>query len=130
MNNSPNFLLEISSLKNIADVFRHRMQEGLATENLEIKALPTYIAVNENQPSGCAYVLDLGGSNLRASFVNLDLGTISEPLQKLMPWQRGIPLDKFNYLDQQEKRRCSVSLLNKRYFGFKNCRAVSWCKFV
>ena len=101
MNEFIDFRLEQRALLDVAKQFDIRLREGLSAENQEIKALPTYVALGGQRNTDHAYVLDLGGSNLRAAFVDLGTGSVSDPIVRSMPWQRGIAMEKSDYLSVQ-----------------------------
>jgi len=96
--------LSISQLSKIALVFETRIKAGLAHEKQQIKCLPTYIPLRKFSKNGRAYVLDLGGSNLRAGIVSCEndgLKLIARSPKIKMPWQRNISFDRQRYLDIQ-----------------------------
>lgn len=96
--------LSTSQLSEIALVFRTRIKEGLATKNQQLKCLPTYIPLKKSKKNGKTYILDLGGSNLRAgiaAYKNGRIELISRSPKIEMPWQRNTPFDQRQYLDIQ-----------------------------
>lgn len=68
------FELNRKQLREIVWAFRERVEEGLNSENTQIKCLPTYIIPNTEVKEGKALVLDLGGTNYRAAIVEFKDG--------------------------------------------------------
>ena len=76
------FELKVSQLKQIAEEFEKKVEDGLAKpmdndlaeHEKEIKCIPTYIPSIKLPDSGEAYVLDLGGTNVRAAIVTFGKG--------------------------------------------------------
>lgn len=100
------FKLSKSQMLDVANAFEAALVKGLNAEKQALKCLPAYTPINHQDYSGEVCVLDLGGSNLRASKVVLDnnrLCSIDEISEKLMPWQRGVNFDKSDYLGIQAK---------------------------
>lgn len=74
------FKLENDQLKEIARLFREKVEEGLNTENTELQCIPTFITPKTTGMSGKALVLDLGGTNYRVAIVDFGKkGTIIHP---------------------------------------------------
>lgn len=61
------FYLENEQLKEIACLFRQKVEEGLNNENEEIQCLPTFITPDTTGVKGRTLVLDLGGTNYRVA---------------------------------------------------------------
>lgn len=68
------FKLENEQLREIARLFRGKMEEGLEKENAEIQCIPTFISPTIHGVEGEALVLDLGGTNYRVAVVDFDNG--------------------------------------------------------
>jgi hexokinase len=63
------FELTAVATKSIANALQKRIGEGLREDGQEIRCLPTYINPRAGISSGKALVLDLGGTNFRATIV-------------------------------------------------------------
>ena len=91
--------LEPRQLRDIARAFADRVREGLSADGHEIRCLPTYLPAAPSPERSApteAYVLDIGGSNLRAAVVGLDNGRLclrAGPVERSMPWRAGQSLD-------------------------------------
>ncbi len=118
-----NFELNQRQLMDISNELKIKVQAGLQAQDTEIKCLPTYIPVpqslinNEN-----VYVLDLGGSNVRAALVSFhdqQLVFKKELIESPMPWERNKPLKKEIYLGIQS------SLLES--LGYPDCCPLGYC---
>ena len=123
------FELKIRQLKQIAEEFEKKIEDGLAkpVENdlaeheKEIKCIPTYIPSIKLPDSGEAYVLDLGGTNVRAAIVTFGKGkyTIKRgPCKEKMPWKRNIDLEKDIYLNTQTKALESLKYSKECPLGY------------
>ncbi|MDR1603008.1 MAG: hexokinase [Tannerella sp.] len=64
------FELTTEQLKAIAANLREKIGEGLGEDGKEIRCLPTYINPNTNVVNGKVLVLDLGGTNFRATVID------------------------------------------------------------
>lgn len=96
--------LDADQLCDIARAMADWVREGLARGDDRTRCLPTFLPIGQAMPSGLAYVLDLGGSNLRAALVRIGGGRIrlvQGPLGKTMPWQRGKPFARERFLALQ-----------------------------
>ncbi len=94
--------LSTDQLAEIALDFENRVSEGLATPNRQIRCLPTYIPLDRQVSEGQAFVLDLGGSNLRAGVIKCEKGQwelIKRTSKLQMPWERNDPFDRNRFLD-------------------------------
>jgi hexokinase len=89
----------------IATDFRQKLMTGLGKENSEIKCLPAYVFPSPGHiPTGISYVLDLGGSNLRAAVVSLEENAVRflTPVKSMeMPWKRNVTFPKSEFLALQ-----------------------------
>ena len=97
--------LRATQLQGIARAFADRVREGLQAHGQEIRCLPTYLPTappidTHSAPlhgaATDAYVLDLGGSNLRAAVVGLENGRLclrAGPVERSMPWRAGQAID-------------------------------------
>ncbi|MDR1406668.1 MAG: hexokinase [Tannerella sp.] len=63
------FELTTEQLKVIATSLREKIHEGLGEDGKEIRCLPTYINPNSDVVKGKVLVLDLGGTNFRATVI-------------------------------------------------------------
>jgi hexokinase len=68
------FKLSIEQLKEIASSLQKKISDGLQEDGREIRCLPTYINPQTNIDNGKALVLDLGGTNFRATVVEFVKG--------------------------------------------------------
>jgi hexokinase len=68
------FKLSTAQLKEIATDLQHKVEYGLNNDNTEIQCIPTYIKPKTLGVEGQATVLDLGGTNYRASVVSFKDG--------------------------------------------------------
>ncbi|MDR2385759.1 MAG: hexokinase [Tannerella sp.] len=64
------FELTTEQLKTIALTLQEKINEGLREDEKEIRCLPTYILPKENMNKEKVLVLDLGGTNFRATVVD------------------------------------------------------------
>jgi hexokinase len=96
-----NFELNNQQLCEITEAFESKLREGLAADARQIKCLPCFTPIDSKDFSAKAHVLDLGGSNLRAAEVDLENMTIGNVYKAKMPWQRGEPMAKQEYLKIQ-----------------------------
>ena len=64
------FKLTTGQLKKIATTLQAKISEGLLEDGKEIRCLPTYIIPKTNLPAEKVLVLDLGGTNFRATVVD------------------------------------------------------------
>lgn len=63
--------LDKQNLNDIAATLELRIREGLSADGREIKALPAYLHPPPKDLEGRAWVVDAGGTNVRAAFVEL-----------------------------------------------------------
>ncbi|MER2490557.1 hypothetical protein [Catenovulum sediminis] len=101
-----NFELSSTQLHEIANAFESCIEQGLKDTQQELKCLPAYTPITEQIKSGEVCVLDLGGSNLRASkvVINADgLTTIKQVCETQVPWKRGVDFGKNHFLAVQAK---------------------------
>lgn len=112
------FKLDISQLKEIAEEFTERVEDGLKATDREIQCIPTHISSIKQPRDADSYVLDLGGTNVRATSVSFEDGECSvneEQFKKAMPWNS---LDKKKYLDIQASGLKSVKLDKECPLGY------------
>lgn len=105
--------LSLEKLSDIAEQFALKTNEGLSAENGELQCIPTFISANRQPSDGKAYVLDLGGSNVRAGVVAVKdgKGTVIKQSETVkMPWMRSEPFDKAQYLKIQADILRSVAV--------------------
>ncbi len=77
------FQLSRSQLNDVRDQLAAAIQDGLAAEGQQVAALPAYLAPPKTDTTGEALVVDTGGTNMRAAWVELT-GT-GEPKIKAGP---------------------------------------------
>ena len=70
------FKLSTVQLKEIARDLQQKVENGLNNDNTEVQCIPTYIKPKTLGVEGQATVLDLGGTNYRASVVSFNDGNI------------------------------------------------------
>lgn len=115
------FILNQQQLIDIACQFSEKVYDGLKKENREIKCLPAYIPVKSGYKNGKSYVLDLGGSKVRAGIVSVtdDKFKIYQTTgEKVMPWRRDIPFDKNRFLAIQADILESIAQPEQLPLGF------------
>lgn len=66
--------LTLEQLADVRDSLHQKILEGLAAHKREIKALPAYLHRPSSTLSGDAVVLDVGGTNIRAAWIQLQGG--------------------------------------------------------
>jgi hexokinase len=116
------FTLTREQLLDISRDFRLKVLEGLSEDGREIKCIPTFVPVSRSIRDGEAYVLDLGGSNLRAAMVAFDGGKprfLKGPVKEAMPWERNRAITKEEYLSVQ------AGLINS--LGYDARRPLGYC---
>lgn len=115
------FELNLSALIDVALALKENVRIGLAEDHAQIKCLPTFIAPKRRLPDGPAYVLDLGGSNLRAAVVRFQDGKahyVKGPLKMAMPWKRNSALPKDEFLELQAGLLASLQYEKKCPLGY------------
>ncbi|MBU2644159.1 hexokinase [bacterium] len=113
--------LSTAQLSEIALDFERKTAAGLARENQQIKCLPTFTPLRKQPQNGRVFVLDLGGSNLRAGVVRCkkgELELIAQSPKIKMPWQRNIPFDREQYLDIQANALANLNYREKADLGY------------
>ncbi len=65
----PQLRLSDTSLATVRVAVRDQLQEGLARDGARVRALPTFLSRPRAQACGDAYVIDVGGSNIRGARV-------------------------------------------------------------
>jgi hexokinase len=98
------FELTTEALIDVAIAFKEEVRAGLAQDNAQLKCLPAFIPFPKQLTDGYAYVLDLGGSNLRAAVVCFHEGKatfLKGPKKAAMPWKRNLPLPREVFLGVQ-----------------------------
>ncbi|MBU1195636.1 MAG: hexokinase [Proteobacteria bacterium] len=101
-----NFELTINQLTDIAAAFERKTRQGLNEDGKQIKCIPTYIPSIKLPDNGDAWVIDLGGTHVRAAVISFKNGKpfFKRDLCKTaMPWERNTVLDRNIYLDTQSK---------------------------
>lgn len=87
------FSLSTSQLEDVRAALRARLEEGLARDGAQLKALPAYLAVPDRDLMGTALVIDIGGTNVRAAIVELQGGgrarVVAGPLSRRLPLRDG-----------------------------------------
>lgn len=82
------FDLSLTKLREVMELFRTRILEGLAQDGQEIAALPTYMSLPSGRQHGRALVIDTGGTNMRAALVEIapgDGAILSGPFSDKVP---------------------------------------------
>lgn len=96
--------LEPQQLEEVRQTLRRRIEEGLARGGTEIAAIPTYLPMPKG-PTGKALVMDTGGTNMRASVVELEGASsriIDGPIASKIPDGRSGPqLSAQQFFEQQ-----------------------------
>ncbi|MFH2132844.1 MAG: hexokinase [bacterium] len=113
--------LSTAQLSEIAIDFERRTAAGLARENQQIKCLPTFTPLRKQPQNGRVFVLDLGGSNLRAGVVRCEKGVlelIAQSPKIKMPWQRNIPFDRGQFLDIQANALVNLNYTENAPLGY------------
>ncbi len=96
--------LSSEQLQDVAAALSARIEEGLAQEGKEIKALPSYFTSPDRSVGGAALVIDTGGTNMRAAVVELSNGegTVTHgPLKKTLPMREGESLSAAEFFRAQ-----------------------------
>lgn len=65
------FALSGETIRNIASLFQEHMKRGLSGQAGSLKMLPSYLGTPTGRETGVFLALDFGGSNVRASLVEL-----------------------------------------------------------
>lgn len=98
-------------LMDIAHDIEQKIKIGLAENNTEIKCLPTFIPSARKMKNGCSYVLDLGGSNLRAAVVSFENGIPrfeKSTVETRVPWERNVSFPREKFLEMQGRLLSSL----------------------
>jgi hexokinase len=91
------FELTTGQLKEIAATLQTRIREGLLEDGKEIRCLPTYIIPKtDNMPKEKVLVLDLGGTNFRATVVDFtgETPVVHEGVKKNLEYVMKAPVGK------------------------------------
>jgi hexokinase len=90
------FELTTGQLKKIAATLQTEINEGLQEDGKEIRCLPTYIIPKTNMPKEKVLVLDLGGTNFRATVVDFTGETpiVHEGVKKNLEYVMKAPAGK------------------------------------
>jgi len=115
------FEINIGRLKALALEFEKRVAEGLAEDGRELICMPTYIPSIRLPDSGTAYVIDLGGTNVRAATVSFRHGSCTidrGPSEAKMPWERDTVLENHRYLDIQAKALAALECYDELPLGY------------
>jgi hexokinase len=108
-------------LIDIALQFKSKVLEGLRFDNRELKCIPCFVPYLKVPKSGKAYVLDLGGSNIRAAVISLKDGKIKfdrSPLKDEIPWKRNVIFSKREFLDIQSNLLNRVAQTEELPLGY------------
>ncbi|WP_111977421.1 hexokinase family protein [Algibacillus agarilyticus] len=95
------FNLTTDQLVSMVKHFSNDLDDGFTQKAQDIQCLPTYLGFNNEAYSGQIYVVDLGGSNLRAARAFIEEGRVelmTDVFEYEMPWQRGTEFSKKQYL--------------------------------
>ena len=92
-----------NQLIDTADLLAARVEEGLAAEGREIKALPAWLARPAQDLAGEAVALDVGGTNMRAARIRVGRGVamVAGPEGGPLPTGRDAPIDAAAFFDPQ-----------------------------
>ncbi|MER2490736.1 hexokinase family protein [Catenovulum sediminis] len=104
------FELSVEQTCDVANAFYQAVLNLSDNTASSLQFLPNYISCKSSQGQETIYVLDIGGSNVRASLAHFENGQlikIDPAIEARMPWQRGI---RFS-LDEFLKIQCD--LLNR-----------------
>jgi hexokinase len=110
-----------SQLVEVARVFGERVAEGLAADGREIRCLPTYVSAAGTVRRGCALVVDLGGSNVRAAVVGNVEGALRVergPVGSRLPLERGQPLSRERFLQVQVEQAAALGPVGALPLGY------------
>lgn len=138
------FSLDLDQLAEIATSLHARILVGLSADHQEIKALPTYLSLEQLPQEGSALVVDLGGTNIRAAVVQIQNGVIQQmlgPTRGALPVVRGEPLPKAQFtqalVEQVRKLRPQAVLPLGYCFSYPaesmlngDARLIRWTKEV
>lgn len=98
-----------------------KTREGLARKDAELQCLPTFVADNSLIQDGLSYIIDLGGSNVRAGIVSVTNGAATVIRQSesiAMPWKRDTPFEKTLFLKIQADLLDSIAVDEKLPLGY------------
>ena len=120
------FAMNSQKLQDIARALATRLREGLAHDGRELRCFPTFLPAAEKETGGVsarqeAYVVDVGGSNVRAAVVARDAGSFSVvagPAVRPMPWRAGERLDPETFFGLQREALESLGVDGERPLGY------------
>jgi len=114
--------LSTDQLCDIALAMAEWIGQGLANQADTTRCLPTFVCLDGADPSGLAYALDLGGSNLRAAVVRIGgtgrIRLVRGPVGRTMPWQRGKPFAREHFLSTQTELIAQIALPQPLPLGY------------
>ncbi len=138
------FELTEKELTDISRSLQKNIQIGLCEDKTEIKCLPTFIPLMDDLKDGQSYVLDLGGSNLRAAVVSFEDGKanfLKMPVKKVMPWKRNEAFPKEQFLSIQAELLAALNYPDECPIGYcfsypaesmlnRDAKLLNWTKGI
>ena len=119
------FAMSSLQLQDIARTFASRLREGLFYEGRELRCFPTFLPPPASETTASerreAYVVDVGGSNVRAAVVAREEGKLSlvaDPVVRPMPWKAGQPLDAESFFAFQQEALEAMGVDGERPLGY------------
>lgn len=120
------FAMNPLQLQDIARTFAARLREGLFYKGRELGCFPTFLpppqgsgpTVSESRE---AYVVDVGGSNVRAAVVAREKGQwslVAGPVVRPMPWKSGEPIDAESFFAFQQEALEALDVDGERPLGY------------
>ncbi|WAJ71716.1 hexokinase family protein [Catenovulum adriaticum] len=98
------FELSLEQICDVANSFYRAVLNLSDSTPSSLQFLPNYISAKSSQGQETIYVLDIGGSNVRASlahFENGQLTKIDPAIEASMPWKRGVSFSLDEFLNIQ-----------------------------
>lgn len=96
------FALSHKQLVDIAEKMAMDILTGLATDDADIRCIPTFLPLERPPDPGTVLAIDVGGTNARCAVVSLHAGNRfsidSGPVKRRIPVSRGVPLDRSAFL--------------------------------
>jgi hexokinase len=102
--------LTAHQLEEIIQALRLRIEEGLANPDQEVRCLPAFLEPPRAGLSGKALVVDAGGTNLRAAWVDLD--NHDQPVQG-GPEQQTLFVDRDHQVDREKFFKMQTDMVGK-----------------
>src|SRR4030042_179832 len=134
--------LTIDHLCHISADFKKEVENGLTKKEAVIKCLPTFIPPARQINNGQAYVIELGGSNLRTAIVSTKNGKASfldGPKEIVMPWERNRSFPRERFLKILADALASLKGVDEDLIGYcfsfpteslpnQDARLINWTK--